>query len=123
MRRAADTNKTNSCSFFSQVEDEHFLKVNEIINSIYAKDPRTIQSEFHSTSSIVSELIHNDLIIHINSLTTAKLLALELIIFIAEESATKKPRISLLETALDENKKIRAEASLRNNLESIKELL
>ena len=54
-----------------------------------------------------------------NSGRAIKLLAFELVMFIAEESVAQKPRLTLLENAFGENKKIRLSASLKNNLTSL----
>lgn len=63
------------------------MKVNELINSIYAVNHNELIDQLHTCSKIVSQLLHNQLIDHINSIGAAKLLCYELVLLIAEENA------------------------------------
>ena len=67
--------------------------------------------------------MQNDFISHLTSLKAAKLLAYELILFVAEEAAVEKPRLTLMENTFGQNKKVGLTASLRHNLTAIEEIL
>ena len=106
-----------------QSNDKNFYQINEIVNSIFAMNAQAIDSQLYNLSKIVGQFLRNDLITHINSVKALKLLAYELVMTIAQESVSEKPRLTFLENAFEENKKIRFSASLKNNLTSIGDLL
>ena len=51
------------------------LKVNEIINSIYAMNQPLLETQLQTCHHIVGELLHNDLISHIQSVHALRLLS------------------------------------------------
>lgn len=104
--------------------DTPLMKVNELINSVFAMNQYEMVDQLQTCSKIVSQLLQNQLINHVSSLAAAKLLVYELVLLIAEENAAdSRPRLSLMENTFGNNKKIKLTASLRNTLASIGELL
>lgn len=100
------------------------MKVNEVINSIFALNQHEIIDQLQTCSKIVSQLLQNELINHFPSQAATKLLTYELILLIAEENvADSRPRLSLMENTFGNNKKIKLTASMRNTLTSIGEVL
>lgn len=64
--------------------DPTLMKINELINSIFAMNQPTLVDQLQTCSKIVSQLLQNELINHISGLGAAKLLCFELILMIAE---------------------------------------
>lgn len=100
------------------------MKVNELINSIFAMNHHEMADQLQTCSKIVSQLLQNELVNHLSSIAAAKLLSYELILLIAEENAAdSRRRLSLMENTFGNNKKIKLTASMRNTLTSIGEIL
>ena len=59
MNKNSKSSKATPQSYYHQVEDRSFLKINEILNSIYAMEPEVIQMELFSSAKIVGGLLHN----------------------------------------------------------------
>lgn len=100
------------------------IKVNELINSIFAMNQGTVAEQLGVCSKIGGQLLQNQLINHISSLKSAKLLCYELVLMIAEENAFEGiSKISCYENSYGKNKNVQLSTSMRCTLALIDQSL
>ena len=93
------------------------IKVNELINSIFAMNQGTVVEQLGVCSKIGGQLLQNQLINNISSLKSAKLLCYELVLMIAEENAFEGiSKISSFENSYGKNKNVQLSTSIRCTL-------